>query len=54
MREQSFPRCSKCSEPVCFTLLRSAPSLDVNTGGFRMTLYELPELIEQQDESLAG
>ncbi len=54
IREQSFPRCSKCSEPVYFNLVRSAPSLDVYPHGFRMTLYELPELAEQQDGSLAS
>jgi hypothetical protein len=54
IREQSFPRCCKCSDPVYFTLVRPARSLDVNPHGFRMTLYELPELAEQQDESIAG
>jgi len=54
IREQAFPRCSKCSDPVYFHLVRSAPSLDVRPHGFRTTLYEIPELAEQQDESLAG
>jgi hypothetical protein len=54
IREQSFPRCCKCSDPVYFKLVRSVRSLDVNPHGFRMTLYELPELAEQQDESIAG
>ena len=54
IREQSFPRCCKCTDPVYFKLVRPARSLDVNPHGFRMTLYELPELAEQQDESIAG
>jgi hypothetical protein len=48
---QSFPRCSKCAEPVYFELIRCAPSL--GTYRFNVALYELPELAEQ-DESLAG
>jgi len=54
IRAQAFPRCSKCSDPVYFDLVRSAPSLDVRPHGFRTTLYEIPEITEQQDESLAG
>ena len=50
---QSFPRCSKCAEPVYFALIRSAPSLVNYKGAFMVALYELPELADQ-DESLAG
>lgn len=53
IRDQSFPRCSKCSEPVYFELERSAPVAGTSPGGFNVTLYELPELKEQEDESLA-
>ena len=42
IQNQSFPRCSKCNDPVYFGLLRSAPS--VGDDGFSITLYELPEL----------
>jgi hypothetical protein len=52
LSEQSFPRCSKCAEPVYFELVRSAPSIGPNQG-FRVMLYELPE-VGEQDESLAG
>ena len=54
IRNQSFPRCSKCSEPVYFELKRSAPAAGSNPHGFNVTLYELPEIAEQKDESLAG
>jgi hypothetical protein len=49
LTNQSFPRCSKCAEPVDFELVRSAPDI----GGFKVMLYELPEVLEQ-DEFLAG
>ena len=41
---QSFPRCSKCDEPVYFELIRSAPSLAMSS--FTVTLYELPEIAD--------
>ena len=53
IKDQSFPRCSKCAEPVYFELVRSAPFVGANPKGFTVMLYELPELSEQ-DESLAG
>jgi hypothetical protein len=53
IRDHSFPRCSKCSEPVYFELVRSAPFIGANPTGFTVRLYELPELAEQ-DESVAG
>jgi len=53
IRNQPFPRCSKCPEPVCFELVRSAPAIGANPRGFSVTLYELPELAEA-DGSLAG
>lgn len=49
---QSFPRCSKCGESVDFELIRCAPSLGM-TSRFKVALYELPELPEE-DESLAS
>lgn len=54
---QTFPRCSKCAEPVHFELIRSAPSLGMSSGRFSVALYELPELeddSQDQDEYLAG
>jgi hypothetical protein len=53
LQNQSFPRCSKCSAPVYFELVRSAPAAGRNPG-FAVLLYELPEVAEQEDESLAG
>lgn len=52
VKDHLFPRCSKCSEPVYFELLRSAPLAGANSTG-AITLYELPELGDE-DESLAG
>jgi hypothetical protein len=54
LRNQPFPRCSKCSEPVYFELVRSAPTVGSDGNGFMVALYGLPELADQQDESLAG
>ena len=50
---QSFPRCSKCAEPVYFELIRCAPLLGMNGSRFKVNLYELPELTDQ-DDSLAA
>ena len=50
---QSFPRCSKCAEPVNFELIRSVRFLGMNGSRFQVTLYELPELSDQ-DDSLAA
>src|SRR5579872_1460083 len=52
IRDQSFPRCSQCSEHVYFELERSAPEAGGNRHGFAVMLYELPEIAEQEDESL--
>ena len=43
---QLFPRCSKCAEPVHFELIRATRLLGMNGSGFRVALYELPELAE--------
>lgn len=48
---QSFPRCSRCADPVYFEVIRPAPSLVNYKGAFTVELYELPEL---NDELLAG
>ena len=54
IKNQAFPRCSKCSAPVYFELERSAPAAGTSPHGFNIMLYELPEIAEQEDESLAG
>lgn len=50
---QSFPRCSRCADPVYFELVKAAPEIGSGKHGFHVTLYELPE-VSPQDESLAG
>jgi hypothetical protein len=53
---ESFPRCSKCSEPVYFQFIRSARLLGMNSSAFRVALYELSEIagVDQTNESLAS
>ena len=50
---QPFPRCSKCAEPVYFELVRSDPDIGISHSGFKVMLYELPEVTEE-DKFLAG
>ena len=52
IKDQPFPRCSKCDEPVCFALVRSAPAV-ASPNRFQVTLYELPEMVADHD-ALAG
>jgi len=51
LRDHTFPRCARCSDPVYYRLERSAPAF-TDPDHFSVTLYELPEL--SADESLAG
>jgi hypothetical protein len=51
LKDQLFPRCASCDDAVHYVLERSAPA-GISPGGFKVNLYELPELTE--DESLAG
>lgn len=51
LAEQPFPRCSKCSEPVSFEF--AAAHIGTGKRGFRIMLYELPEIADQ-DKSLVG
>ncbi len=45
VRNQTFPRCSRCDQPVFFELVRSAPALvNVHPSTFTVALYELPDL----------
>lgn len=50
IRDQPFPRCSRCSEAVFYELARSAPSAGFHSGTthFVVSLYELP-VIEEED-----
>jgi hypothetical protein len=52
LKDQFFPRCSRCSNAIYFELVRPALAIP-NARGFSVTLYELPVLGEQNDESLA-
>ena len=51
---QPFPRCSKCAEPVYFELVRSAPAMGTNANAFSVALYQLPEMVEQEDDLVSG
>src|SRR5438105_1842344 len=51
LKDHLFPRCSRCTEPVYYTLERSAPA-GISPYRFSVNLYELPEL--EEDEFLAG
>src|SRR5690348_507166 len=51
LKDQKFPRCSRCNEPVFFELVHSAPSIASHPSAFTIALYELPELAD--DESVA-
>jgi hypothetical protein len=46
LRDQLFPRCSRCEDSVYFELLRSAP--DVALGPFKVALYALPVTDEEE------
>lgn len=50
IRNQLFPRCSRCSEVVFYELVRSVPSAGTlpGTTHFTVALYELP-VIEEED-----
>ena len=53
LQNQTFPRCSRCNEPVFYVLLRSAPAgIVAHSSTFTVSLYELPEL-STEDESVA-
>ncbi|HKR28939.1 MAG TPA: hypothetical protein VJT08_00595 [Terriglobales bacterium] len=50
LRNQTFPRCSRCDQPVFFELVRSAPALvNVHPSAFTVALYELPELSTDEE-----
>jgi hypothetical protein len=53
VRNQIFPRCSRCKEPVLYEFVRAAPAIaSSHPSTFSVALYELPELAS--DEPLAG
>jgi hypothetical protein len=50
LKGESFPRCSQCGSTVEFQLVKAAPQIDA-AGGFRIVLYELPVLTENDEET---
>jgi hypothetical protein len=52
LKDQKFPRCSRCKEPVFYKLVRSVPAASSHRSAFTVALYELPELLP--DDELAG
>jgi len=50
LKDQKFPRCSRCSGPVFYELLRSAPAVtSSHPDTFQVELYELPELLPDDE-----
>jgi hypothetical protein len=50
LKDQKFPRCSRCKEPVFYELLRSAPAVtSSHPSAFLVELYELPELLPDDE-----
>src|SRR3954465_2365379 len=50
LKDQKFPRCSRCNEPVFYELLRSAPAVtSSHPDTFQVELYELPELLPDDE-----
>jgi hypothetical protein len=53
LRDQLFPRCTKCDDAVYFELLRSAP--DITLAPFKVALYALPAVDgEEEDLTIAS
>src|SRR3954471_11338176 len=50
---QSFPCCSKCAEPVYFEFVRSSSAMGTSADAFNVALYQLPEMVEQEDDSVS-
>ena len=53
LRDEAFPRCSRCSDAVGFEMvMRAVRELeDVDDGRMRIALYELPELESDGEDS---
>src|SRR5438270_6623078 len=53
LRDQLFPKCTRCEDSVYFELVRSAP--DITLGPFKVALYELPVTDgEEEDLTIAS
>jgi hypothetical protein len=51
LRDQLFPRCTKCERSVYFELVRSAP--DITLAPFKVALYALPATDDEEDFTVA-
>jgi hypothetical protein len=51
LRDQLFPKCTKCEDSVYFELVRSAP--DITLEPFKVALYALPVNDEEEDFTVA-
>lgn len=51
LRDQLFPKCTKCEHSVYFELVRSAP--DITLAPFKVALYALPTTDEEEDFTVA-
>jgi hypothetical protein len=51
LRDQLFPKCTRCEHAVYFELVRSAP--DITLGPFKVALYALPASDEEEDFTVA-
>lgn len=47
LRDQEFPKCSKCGNEVKFELVR--PARELNTESGHIVVYQLPELESKSD-----
>jgi hypothetical protein len=48
LRDQLFPKCTKCEDSVYFELVRSAP--DITLAPFKVALYALPVADGEEEE----
>ena len=52
LRDQLFPKCTRCEDLVYFELVRSAP--DITLAPFKVALYALPTSDEEEDVTVAS
>jgi len=48
LRDQLFPKCTRCDDSVYFELVRSAP--DITLAPFKVALYALPVADGEEEE----
>ena len=52
LRDQLFPKCSRCEGSVYFELVRSAP--DITLTPFKVALYALPPTDDEEEGSIVA